>query len=49
MSISTRLCRRMTRLKGWLDEAVALVKTLPVKAAGGAKPKKPGGPTGPSM
>ena len=29
-------------LKAWLDEAVAFVKTLPVKAAGGAKPKRPG-------
>ena len=29
-------------------EAVAFVKTLPVKAAG-AKPKKLRGPTGPSM
>ena len=28
-------------LKAWLDEAVAFVKTLPVKAAG-AKPKRPG-------
>ena len=28
-------------LKGWLDEAVAFVKTLPVKATG-AKPKRPG-------
>jgi TfoX/Sxy family transcriptional regulator of competence genes len=36
-------------LKAWLDEAVAFVKTLPVKAAGGAKPKKPRGPTGQSM
>jgi len=35
-------------LKSWLDETVAFVKTLPVKAAG-AKPKKPRGPTGPSM
>ena len=35
-------------LIAWLDEAVAFVKALPVKAAG-AKPKKPGGPTGPSM
>ena len=35
-------------LKAWLDEAVAFVRTLPVKAAG-AKPKKPRGPTGPSM
>ena len=35
-------------LKAWLDEAVAFVKTLPVKAAG-TKLKKPGGPTGPSM
>jgi hypothetical protein len=49
MSISTHLCRRMTCSKGWLDEAVAFVKTLPVKAAGGAKPKKPRGPTGQSM
>ena len=36
-------------LKAWLDEALAFVKTLPVKAAGGAKPKKPRGPMGPSM
>jgi hypothetical protein len=28
-------------LRGWLDEAVAFVKTLPMKATGGAKPKKP--------
>ena len=28
-------------LKGWLNEAVAFVKTLPVKAAS-AKPKRPG-------
>jgi hypothetical protein len=28
-------------LKVWLDEALAFVKTLPVKAAG-AKPKRPG-------
>lgn len=28
-------------LKGWLDKAVAFVKTLPVKATG-AKPKRPG-------
>jgi TfoX/Sxy family transcriptional regulator of competence genes len=34
-------------LKAWLDEAVAFVKTLPVKAAGSAK--KPRGPTRPSM
>ena len=36
-------------LKAWLDEAVAFVKTLPVKAAGGAKPKKPRRPTGQSI
>jgi TfoX/Sxy family transcriptional regulator of competence genes len=47
MSISTRPCRRVTR-SNWLDEAVAFVKTLPVKA-GGAKPKKPRGSMGPSM
>jgi TfoX/Sxy family transcriptional regulator of competence genes len=35
-------------LKGWLDEAVAFVKTLPVKATG-AKPKRPRRPTGLSM
>ena len=35
-------------LKAWLDEAVAFVKTLPVKAAG-AKPKRPRGPMGPSI
>ena len=35
-------------LKAWLDEAVAFVKTLPVRGAG-AKPKKPRGPTKPSM
>ena len=35
-------------LIAWLDEAVAFVMTLPVKAAS-AKPKKPRGPTGPSM
>jgi hypothetical protein len=36
-------------LKAGLDEAVAFVKTLPVKTAGGAKPKKSRGPTGQSM
>jgi TfoX/Sxy family transcriptional regulator of competence genes len=35
-------------LKAWLDEAVAFVKTLPVRGAG-AKPKRPRGPTRPSM
>jgi TfoX/Sxy family transcriptional regulator of competence genes len=34
-------------LKARLDEAVAFVKSLPVRAAG-AKPKKLRGPTGPS-
>lgn len=36
-------------LKAWLDEAVEFVKTLPVKTAGGAKPKKLRGPTGQSV
>jgi hypothetical protein len=35
-------------LKAWLDEAVAFVKTLPVRGAG-AKPKTPRGPTRLSM
>jgi hypothetical protein len=35
-------------LKAWHDEAVAFVRTLPVKAAG-AKPKKPRGSMGPSV
>ena len=35
-------------LKAWLDEAVAFVKSLPVKAAA-AKPRKPRGPTGLSI
>ncbi len=35
-------------LNGWLDEAVAFVKSLPAKAAA-AKPRKPRGPTGLSI
>jgi TfoX/Sxy family transcriptional regulator of competence genes len=35
-------------LKAWLDEAVAFVKSLPVKAAA-AKPRKPRGPAGLSI
>lgn len=38
----------MSALKAWLDEAVAFVMTLPVKAAR-AKPKKPRRPVGPSV
>jgi hypothetical protein len=33
-------------LKAWLGEAVAFVKSLPVRGAG-AKPKRPRGPTRP--
>ena len=36
------------RLKAWLDEAVAFVKSLPVKAAA-AKPRKPRGSRGLSI